>query len=314
MGIPVPSSIDATGGTDVSAALNAWVSSVPNGSTLLFPAGATYRLTQGIQIANRSNLTFEGNGATLKVDPAASGTNQLASAFVLGHQYGGYWGGTNTNIVIRDFTLVGNAPTPGVYVPGQEGEAALELVSTNGLQVSGITASAFPGDFAFIEADTAVRVHDNTVLSTGRNGLTIISGSNVEFDHNAMTKVGYVVYDIEPNDASEASSFINIHDNESRSWSDAFFAVDGSKTGAAIHDLTIANNRSTGASLLTVVNPGAVAREQTIAFTGNSSDTAAGGPLLEFTAVDGLTITGNVQPLTRGTLTNTVSCSGVTTQ
>jgi hypothetical protein len=309
-GIAVPPSIDATGATDVSAALNAWVASVANGSTLLFPAGAIYRLSQGIQIANRSNLTFEGNGATLKVDPAALGTNQLASAFILGHQYGGFWGGTNTNIAIRDFTLVGNSTTPGIFVPGQEGESALELVSTNGLQVTGITASAFPSDFAFVEADTNVHMWANTITSTGRNALSVISGSNIEFDHTTMTKIGYVIYDIEPNDATEAVSFVNIHNNSSGSWSDAFFAVDGSQTGAAIHDITVANNISSGRSLFSSVNGGGVAREQNIILTGNVSNTATSGPVLLFKDIDGLTVQYNSQPLSSGAQVSATNCTG----
>ncbi len=42
--VSVPTSIDATGSSDVSAALNAFIKSVPDGSIIAFRAGTTYRL------------------------------------------------------------------------------------------------------------------------------------------------------------------------------------------------------------------------------------------------------------------------------
>ena len=64
-GVPVPSTIDATGTSDASAALNSWLPSVPNGSTIVFKAGGVYRMDQSLAVGRRQNLVLEGNGATL---------------------------------------------------------------------------------------------------------------------------------------------------------------------------------------------------------------------------------------------------------
>jgi hypothetical protein len=50
-----------------------------------------------------------------------------------------------------------------------------------------------------------------------------------------------------------------------------------------------------------------------IIVTGNRSTVAAAGPRLYFAHIDGLTITGNVQPLTSGPLSSVVDCTGVVT-
>ena len=108
--VPVPESIDATGATDASAALTSFLDTVPDGSTIAFRAGAVYLMDRGLKFSDRHDLTFEGNGATLRSN---GDTHELSSLFAL-------WGG-NTGIAIRDFNLVGNSTTPGVYQAGSEG-------------------------------------------------------------------------------------------------------------------------------------------------------------------------------------------------
>ena len=84
--------------------MNAWIATVPDGSTIVFRAGTTYRLDDGIKLVNRHHLTFIGNGATLKANGTA-GTH-TDTPFAL-------WG-LDTYITIKGFTIVGNNPT-GLY-------------------------------------------------------------------------------------------------------------------------------------------------------------------------------------------------------
>src|SRR6185312_10044789 len=83
---------------------------VPDGSTVAFRAGAVYLMDRGLKFSDRHDLTFEGHGATLRSN---GDTHEQSSLFAL-------WGG-NTGIAIRDFNLVGNSTTPGVYQAGSEG-------------------------------------------------------------------------------------------------------------------------------------------------------------------------------------------------
>jgi len=305
-GIALPSSIDATGATDVSAALASFINGLPSGSTVVFKTGGTYRVDSAIKLGGRTNLTLEGQGATIAAH--GSGYNENYSLF-----YFQTFPGTNSGIKIHNFNLVGSSPTPGTFISGKEGQHGVLIDGGSGFEVSGNSGSGFYGDFVEVNSGASnVRVHDNSVANVGRNYVSVITGSHVEVDHNTFPHAGYMPFDVEPNTASQSSSYIDIHDNLTGYWSNAFFALDGSHTGAAISNVSVRNNSSIGRSLLTVVNNGGTTRDTTIVFSGNRSDTAAGGPVLRFAYVDGLTVTGNVQPVTSGSLASFTSCTGVT--
>ena len=56
----VPTSIDRTGATDVSGAISAFIASVPDGSTIVFPASSRYRIEGAVLVAARHNLVING--------------------------------------------------------------------------------------------------------------------------------------------------------------------------------------------------------------------------------------------------------------
>ena len=286
--VAVPASIDATGATDASVALTSFLATVPDGSTVVFPAGATYRMDLGLNFSDRHDLTFEGNGATLR----SNGDNlETSSLFAL-------WGG-NTGIVIRDFNLVGNSSTPGVYQPGREGAHGVLIDGGSDVDVSGVTVSGVWGDGFYVGlwADT-VSIHDSTVASNGRNGVSIIAGRNVTVQHVAFTQSGYCTFDIESNVASEGASNISFVDNTAGTWGNVFLAANG-VPGSVVDGVTVRNNRVTGSTLLSDIT---LARRSNITFENNTSSVPADGPVLRFAHVDGLTVTGNVQPLKSGAL------------
>ena len=311
--VTVPASIDATGSSDVGAALNAFVATVSDGSIIAFPAGATYRLDKGIQIANRHNLVFAGNGATLRVGSGGGLNDQLASPFALGHQYGGYWANGNTDIVIHDFILIGNDPTPGTFTGGQEGQANLEITGTDRVEIYGITGSAAPGDFVFISMVSGAWVHDCHALTAGRNGISVTFGSDILVEDCALDISGYCTFDIEPNDANGTCSNVTFRNNTAKTWENAFLAVEGSHTGAMIDGIVVDGNTVTGDSLLTIIDNGGTSRMTDIVFTNNRGEKAAAGPVLRFAHVDGLTVTGNAQPLNSGVLPSVTDSTGVVT-
>jgi hypothetical protein len=73
----VPASIDATGATDVSTALSNFIASVPDGSTITFPSGGSYRVDTPITMTNRNGLTFVGNSSTIKSPSHFVGTQEI---------------------------------------------------------------------------------------------------------------------------------------------------------------------------------------------------------------------------------------------
>jgi hypothetical protein len=317
---PVPADIPRDGSADASTALNTWLATIPDGadrqhrSRVVFPTAApnTYRLDVGWQFTDRSNLTFQGNGATLKVGPSASGGDQLASAFVLGHEFGGYWHGLSSNITIAGFHLVGNSAHPGVF-GGGEHQANVELESGDGVEICENVAEGAWGDFVKIGGSSHVRIHHNHVIDAGRNAVSVISGSDIEIDSNAFDEVGYVSFDVEPNLPTESCQSIRFHDNTLGSWGLNFFSLDGSHTGAPIDHVHVDHNVVTGSSLEAIVNNGGTTRNTDIEFSWNTSTASAvAGPVLYFSHVDGLVIIHNDQPLSSGTLLSITDCTQTT--
>ncbi len=284
-------------------ALIAWLDTVPDGSTILFRAGGTYRLDAAFKFAHRHNLTFDGNGATLRA--GGSGTTEASSLFWLGSYSGG-----NSGIVIRNFHLVGNSVTPGVYQAGREGAHGILVDAGSNIEISNVTMAAIWGDCFYVGswADT-VSIHDSTCASNGRNGVSVIAGRNVTVQRVAFDKAGYCTFDIEPNTADQGASNVRFLDNTAGTWSNSFLSADGA-AGSVVNGVTVSGNTVTGGSLLTVID---LARRQNVVFTNNTSRVAAPGAVLRFAHVDGLTVTGNVQPLTSGSLASIVDSTSVIT-
>ena len=178
------------------------------------------------------------------------------------------------------------------------------------MDVSGITVTGVWGDCFYVGgwADT-VTFHDSTCKSNGRNGVTITSGRNVTIQRVAFDKSGYVTLDIEPNLSSEGADNVRFVDNTAGTFTDTFFSALGA-VGSHINAVTVSRNTVTGKSL--AVHVYLATRRTNIVVTDNTSRVTAAGPVMRFAHVDGLTVTGNVQPLSSGVLASITDCTGVT--
>jgi hypothetical protein len=327
--VEVPTSIDASGATDVSEALNAFVASVPDGSTIVFRAGGTYRLdARGLVLEGRHDLVLEGNGATIRV--TTPGDTWLGGPINLNSQRTVF--GENSHIAIRDFTLVGsNENTTTVMTPdaGQD-QMGVGIWGGSFIEVSGNRISQVFGDGVYISGndDThssadSIWIHDNAIALAGRNGIALTAATNALIERNRFDTLGLHVLDIEPDWAYQVVEGITFSANNAGSYGHTetyvgfFFASNGADE-AIVRDVTVTGNIVTGnpragydgtpRGLNTSVSR---SRHQGIAFTDNTTTLEAVGPVLSFADVDGLTITGNRQPLLSGSLVELSNCTGV---
>jgi hypothetical protein len=303
--IRVPADIDATGASDASAALNDFLASVPDRSTIVFKKAGTYLMDRGIFVQGRRNLIFEGNGATLRANPATTDT-QSDSIFAL-------WG-QNRNIVIRNFHIDGAAEQPGVYVPQEREGFYGVLIQGDNVEVHDVTIEAIPGDAFQVNVSgdgnwsRDAYIHDSHVLSAGRNGVAIIAGSNVLVERVRFDTIGYSTFDIEPNEDWQGADGVTFRDNVAGTWSNSFLSAEGAP-GSRVEGVTVTGNTVTGDSLLTVV--ALATGRKDVVFTDNVSLVAAEGPVLRFSNIDGLTIFGNEQPLSSGELARITDSTNV---
>jgi hypothetical protein len=303
--IRVPASIDATGETDASAALNEFLAGVPDGSTIVFKKDGVYLMDTGLLVQRRENLIFEGNGATLRANPATTDT-QSDSVFAL-------WS-HNRNIVIRNFHIDGMDDQPGVLSGERAGFYGV-LIKGENVEVHDVTIEAIPGDAFHVHVadwdrnwSKNVYIHDSHVVSAGRNGVAIIAGSDVLVERVRFDTIGYSTFDIEPNEEWQGAEGVTFRDNVAGTWSNSFLSAEGAP-GSRVEGVTVTGNTVTGDSLLTAIELETGRKD--IVFTNNVSLVAGKGPVLRFAHIDGLTIAGNVQPLRSGELARITDSTGV---
>ena len=322
--VTVPSSIDSSGGSDVSSALQRFVDGVPNGSTISFRSG-TYRLSRGINLRSRSNLVFDGNGATLRITGA--GASAEASAFNLS--------GGDRAITIREFDLVGNnadAGTADAYDPGADSQMGVLIRGGTDILIEDVTMQRFWGDCMYVGTSGSawsdgVTFRDSTCSLTGRNGVTIIAGRDVTIERVRFDGIGTAVVDMEPNYGTDGASRVMIRDNtigtyghndRYTSWVLAAVGADG----AVMEDVSLIGNRISGIASSGVrgdprglhVRVDARGPRRDFVVRDNVSTRTVAGPSINFTGVNGVTVTGNTQPLSSGSLARFTSSSNVTYQ
>ena len=175
-----------------------------------------------------------------------------------------------------------------------------------------MTIRAVRGDGFFVNTGRNVWLHDNRVVTAGRSGVTVIKGCRVLVERSAFDTVGYVTFNNEPNERTEASSRLTFRNNTAGTWGLTFFSVDGGHRGAPINRIRVTGNSTTGKALAAQVDNGGTARLRNIVFSNNRSTIRVAGPRLYFAHIDGLTVTGNSQPLSSGKLASIRDSTSVT--
>jgi hypothetical protein len=320
----VPTSIDATGASDASAGLNAWLVTVPDGtagnpSILSFPAGGVFRMDHGLKFGGnatvpRHYLTFEGNGATLQANGAGDVTSD--SPFALWND--------NTDIAIRDFAIRGNNPQPGQYQGAlSEGQMGILIFGGGPIEIANVDIANTYSDGIFIGGggndapSHDIWIHDSDIHDIGRMGISPVSTTGTTIERVDFVRVNWVAVDIEPELNSTAANHIIFRDSTvgpqpaTGYHSPSFVSVGGPLT-TNVGDITIANNQVTGGRISVDVTQ--TSRRYNITVTDNTSDYLAAGPVMTFAHIDGLTILRNSEPLSSGPLYTITDSTGVITE
>jgi hypothetical protein len=196
--IKVPSSIASNCSSDVTVALNNWLPTVPNNSTILFAKDGCYRVEGTLRVFDRRGLVFNGNGARIvqMTTPAASPKTTAHMWFVQG----------GSNITFRNFTLQGSNPTPNFDV-NREWHGLFALTGVQTASITNVKATNAWGDFVILAPDTRnpaahvtptnISITYSTIDTIGRNGVSLTGCENVTIDQNTFTNIGYQVFDIE---------------------------------------------------------------------------------------------------------------------
>jgi hypothetical protein len=325
----IPNTIDPTGNNEVSSQMNSFISGVPNGSIINFPSTATYKLTNGIYLRDRQHLIFQGNNCTLRMIGTSGSTDH--SGFKLDNLI--------RDIAIHNFKIRGvNPNTTTLYNDGIEGSHGVKINDGVRIEVNNVDVRNVWGDGVFVEGwntspfrpSDQVWIHDSNFDYIGRMGIVFNATKNTIAERNTISHVGLFVFDIESDNDWDIVDNVYFRNNTvgsyglSPDFTNWFFACSGGSSVSQADNIYVQNNIVTiGAPILsphntsakgglaTVVNRGQ--RIANVVFTGNSTTKSGVGPVLIFEGIDGLTVTGNTQPLNSGSLVAVSNSTNVVT-
>lgn len=188
------------------------------------------------------------------------------------------------------------------------------------------------GDCVYVDAHDAsiwadgVVFRDSTCRLTGRHGVGILAGKRIRIVNNVFDELGFMVVDIEPDYDWQGAIDVVIRDNTVGSygltdtWVAQFLEAAGPKTGSIVRDVTVTGNTVEGNRAgydgavlgLNIKVLGERGPRSNFTITNNTAKTTARGPIMYLSQVDGVTVTGNTQPLSSGSLASFPSSTGVT--
>ena len=305
--VPCPASIDNTGASDVTAALTAWLCSLPAGSRAVFPAGS-YRVDGTIELTNRSGLLISG-GSFFTDIATASRTRSFID--ITGC----------TNVGLENVTFRGanaNAGTSdAAYVASLEAQHFVNVAgASTGVFVRGCHASMIYGDFVYVGGGSSyVVATGNTFHNNGRQGASVCDGHHVWVVGNSFDQIRRSIFDLEPASASWSVDHVVIAGNTLGAHRLNFLSA-GASVGP-VDDVWIVGNTLSSSGQCTIGNPTNPTRKNRWVFNNNTAAGGYGSPqgyCVSFTNVDGVTAHGNSIALASGrnmTLFRATGCTGV---
>jgi hypothetical protein len=307
---PLPP-IDATGASDVTADLQAWLNSVPDGSRLTIPAGARYRIDGTLAIRGKKNWTITCPKGTKPVftGEAAEGARERAQWFLDDCE----------DIKFHRIRTEGSNRRY-VYSVARESQSAWWIAGCKRVELSECEAEWTYGDFVQVQGDTikdvghppaeGVWIHDCTTRHIGRIVLVTNNVRNVLFERNRCYENQRSFWDAEPNFLDQVVENIYIQDNTIGTTGAAsahFEAAGGKPTDVPVQRCIIRRNHFSGVSasltfgLARGTYPNPFPRRQHIYWCENRSTTPTGFPYaLTFKEANFVFANDNIQKIGAG--------------
>jgi hypothetical protein len=322
--VAVPADLARDCSVDVTAGLDRWLASVPDGATAQL-AGGCYRIDGTVTLQDRHDLIVDGGGATFS---AVSPTGDLTTADQPSKaaRTRSHWrlsGGSG--ITLRALTIQGANPSGGTapdgYVEKLEAQHGIDIAGTQAVDIDHVAINDVFGDFVYFGPSPARngqpavfsggRVHDSTMVRNGRQGIAITGGKGIQIDHNTIGDTRRATFDLEPNEgAGWGIDDVTITDNEIGPGRLNLVSMAGA---GPVHDIRIVGNILHRAMTVDVRGSGTGTRSGLL-IADNVADASWGsrsGAVIRVEGVDDVTVARNAQPLQEGRGNAGVSLTGV---
>lgn len=283
--------------------MSAWIASVPGHSILSFTSGACYRIEGTLELMNRSDLDFEGNGAIFRSRNPPVDKRAIWRVI------------DSKNITFHDMTIEGSYKKGGTFTARWQHAHAIEAHGSS-LDIADVTIEDVAGDCVYFGGGytsaltlSSGTVQDSSCLRTGRNAVSVVAGENILVHGMTTGSIGYDVFDVEPNPgAFWGSNGVTFDGNTIGSYAKNAYSI---VEGAPITNQFFTNNRVVEQGLrIGIADPAhAGYRPTNVTIANNTAASPQTPSAINVDNVDGLTVTGNTVPMTGGPMAAVVgSC------
>jgi hypothetical protein len=288
--VTVPNTIDDTGATDVTNALQSFIDQVDNGSDVQFQHDGSYRV-EGTLFVTDKTLTFDGEGSTFFATTRGTLERSL------------WWVSSGGGLIFRNLTVRGANPYNGLsnkaYNPALAKQHGFRIEGVDGIELDHVTVTNVYGDFVYVARyagipSTDVWIHNSTFVSSGRQGISLIATDGVIIEHNSFSEIRRGTIDLEPDGPNQSDTNIFVLNNSVGSGRLLFIASHGK---GPVDGIVVSGNRLHGHSLTVDDVPPTGERRENWIVTNNTSDTISDQRPIRFVDTDGLLVSGNTQPV-----------------
>jgi len=304
--ITVPGRVPADGSMNVTTQLQTVIDTVPDGRCLSFPAGAQYRSNGELTIFDRHDFILVGNGARLftnvtgrVITDGTDHSERQQLAIVSG-----------SNITVEGLVIDGPNPRAR-FVLVYELEAGVKVSGTQGAVLRDLRIKQVYGDFVQIgdwgggsgnpQPSRDVLITGGDFDVSGRVSVDLSNSSeDVVIDGNSFNKVARSGINLEILPGKHVSR-LTVSNNI---WSKFGLFWVGSQARGPATDITFVGNQLVGETMQVKLGPNDASgvRHANWTFDSNISDTEMHGSegIYMLRNMDGVTVTGNVQPFEAG--------------
>jgi hypothetical protein len=243
-----PASIKANCSVAVDAKLNAWMATVPDGSTIQFGAGRCYGQDGTITLTGRNGLIIDGQGAEFRA--LTPGTSHRANWRFTG----------GANLTVQNVTVTGS-DAQGTYDPSVEWQHGFSVDGVQGITLTGVQAHATWGDGIDLgnSANTPtcgddasstrdVMIDGATLERNGRQGLAVVDAENVTLRNATIGPVAWWAVDLETDDDCSIARHVAIDHNSFGATRYGVLGSVGFGGMPQVGDVTFTNNVQTVAA------------------------------------------------------------------
>jgi len=300
----VPASIPSNCSVAVEQQLMSFFATVPDGSTILFPANGCYGQDGTITLTDRSSLDINGNGSTFKA--LTTGVSNRSNWRIEG----------GSNIKLEHMTVWGADPvadTSGAaYNTNYEWQHGFAFDGTQGGILNRVSAYHVYGDFVEAEFDqrlgaTAspparnILVQDSSFDGAGRMGFGLTDVVGFTLQNTSVGNVSWDAVDVELDIDQEYGQNIQILNDTFGPTRFSILSNYGAG-GSNVSNITVSGNVEKG-PLVTCAAPIAVNPPTGMyrsGYTVQNNQFLTYGDGFDFTRADNVTVSGNTVNFTNG--------------